>query len=131
MWLIKFIRLSQNLIFLKLIFLATAIGSFSYRRIVATTLSPLYQLGHQSTLALSRVEILHVADYLQTNAFPDLVVMKQEEYPHALQKKVIRKATSKVVRETASRMQPGLTLRTLTLASTIHPTPWWVGVTAE
>ena len=39
-------------------------------------------------------------DYLQINAFPDLVVVKREEYPHALQRKATRGATSEVVRET-------------------------------
>ena len=38
-------------------------------------------------------------DYLQTNAFPNLVVVKREEYPHALQKKTTGgRVTSKVVR---------------------------------
>ena len=33
-------------------------------------------------------------DYLQTHAFLNLVMMKWEEYPHALQRKVTRKATN-------------------------------------
>ena len=70
-------------------------------------------------------------DYLQINAFLDLVVMKQEECPHALQRKATRGVTSKVVSETAGRTQPSLTLGTSILASTIHHTTWWVGVTAE
>ena len=38
-------------------------------------------------------------DYLQTNAFPNLVVVEREEYPHALQRKATGGgATSKVVR---------------------------------
>ena len=38
-------------------------------------------------------------DYLQTNAFANLVVVEQEEYLHALQKKATGgKATSKVVK---------------------------------
>ena len=38
-------------------------------------------------------------DYLQTNAFPNLVVVEQEKYPHALQKKATGGgAMSKVVR---------------------------------
>ena len=38
-------------------------------------------------------------DYLQINAFPDLVVVEREEYPHALQRKATGGgATSKVVR---------------------------------
>ena len=70
-------------------------------------------------------------DYLQTNAFPNLVLVEQEEYPHALQKKATRGATSKVIRGTAGRTRPGLTFGTSTLASTIYHTTWWVGVTAE
>ena len=35
------------------------------------------------------------------NAFPNLMVVEQEEKPHALQKKATRGATSEVVRETA------------------------------
>ena len=70
-------------------------------------------------------------DYLQTNAFPNLVVLEREEYPHALQKKATRGATSKVIRGTAGRMRPGLTLGTSTSASTIYHTTRWVGVTAE
>ena len=61
-------------------------------------------------------------DYLQINAFPDLVVVEQEEYPHALQKKATRKATSEVVREMAGWTRPGLTLGTSTPAST---RPFW------
>ena len=39
-------------------------------------------------------------DYLQTNAFPNLVVVEREEYPHALQRKAIEGgAMSKVVRK--------------------------------
>ena len=83
----------------------------------------MYRLSHQSVLALSRVEILCVADNLLTNAFPDLVVVEGEEYPHALQKKATRGAISKVVRETAGRMRPGLTFWTSTSASTIYLTP--------
>ena len=105
-----------------LIFTAFTINSSSYRRIVATTSSPLYRLGHQSALALSRVEVLHVTDYLQINAFLDLVVVEREECPYTLQRKAIRGATSKVVRETAGRTRLGLTLGTLILASTIHHT---------
>ena len=57
-------------------------------------------------------------DYLQINAFPDLVVVEQEEYPHALQRKATGGATSEVVRETAGWTRPGLTLGTSTPAST-------------
>ena len=62
-------------------------NSSSYRRIVITTLSLLYRLGHQSAQAFFKAEVLRVADYLQTNAFPNLMVVEQEECPHALQKK--------------------------------------------
>ena len=103
-------------------FTASAMNSSSDRRIVATTSSPSYRLGYQSALAPSRVEVLRVADYLQTNAFPDLVVVGREEYPHALQRKATRGVTSKVVRGTAGRMRPGLTLGTSTSASTIYHT---------
>ena len=75
-----------------------------------------------------RIEVLRVLrkleyklsrkDYLQTNAFPNLVVVEQEKYPHALQRKATGGAMSKVVRETASWTRPGLTLGTLTSAST-------------
>ena len=51
-------------------FTASAMNSSSHRRIVATTSSPSYRLGHQSALAPSGTEVLRVADYLQTNAFP-------------------------------------------------------------
>ena len=57
-------------------------------------------------------------DYLQINAFPDLVVVEREEYPHALQRKATGGATSEVVRETAGWTRPGLTLGTSTPAST-------------
>ena len=55
-----------------------------------------YQLGYQSALALSEAEVLRVAcepnkqfalivgsrnDHLQINAFPNLMVVEQEEYP--------------------------------------------------
>ena len=46
---------------LYVIFLATAMSSSSYRLIVATTSSPLYQLGDKSALALSGAEVLRVA----------------------------------------------------------------------
>ena len=43
-------------------------------------------------------------DYLQANAFPNLVVVKQEEYPHTLQRKATgRRAMSKVVRRRLTR----------------------------
>ena len=103
-------------------FTTSAINSSSHRRIVTTTSSPSYRLGHQSALAPSGAEVLRVADYLQTNAFPDLVVVEREEYPHALQRKATRGATSKVVRETAGQTRPGLTLGTSTSASTIYHT---------
>ena len=105
-------------------------NSSSHRRIVATTSSPLYQLGNQSALAPFGAKVLCIADYLQTNAFPDLVVVEQEEYLHALQKKATRGAMSKVIRGTAGQTRPGLTLKTSTSASTIHHTIRWVGVTA-
>ena len=41
-----------------------------------------------------------IKDYLQINAFLDLVVMEQEEKPHALQKKAIERATSEVIKKT-------------------------------
>ena len=71
-------------------------------------------------------------DYLQTNAFPNLVVVEQEEYSHTLQKKATGEgAMSKVVKETASWTRPCLTLGTSTSASIIYHTTRWVGVTAE
>ena len=60
---------------------------------------------------------------MQTNTFPNPGIMKQKEYPHALQKKAIRKrVTRKVVRDTAGRTQLGLTFRILISSSTIHHT---------
>ena len=92
------------------------------------------KLGYQLALALSKVEVLHVAyeplpikqnawaqaykDYLQINAFPDLVVVEREGNPHALQRKATGGATSEVVRETAGWTRPDLTLGTSTSAST-------------
>ena len=66
------------------IYIISALNSSLHRRIVATTSSPLYRLGHRSALALSRVEVLRITDYLQTNAFSDLVMIEQEEYSHTL-----------------------------------------------
>ena len=60
-WLINFIFLSWNLICLNLIFLATAMSFFLYCFIVVTTSSLSYQLGYQSTLALSIAEVVRVA----------------------------------------------------------------------
>ena len=104
------------------IYTASAMNFFSHRCIIATTSSSLYRLGHQSALAFFGVKVLRVANYLQTMAFPDLVIVEWEEYPHALQKKATREVTSKVVREMAGRIRPGLTLRMSTSASTIHHT---------
>lgn len=41
-------------------------------------------------------------NYLQINVFPNLVIVKQEENSYILSKKAIKKATNKMVRETAS-----------------------------
>ena len=112
-------------------FIASAMNFYLHRRIIATTPSVLYRLGHQSALALSGAKVLRIADYLHTNAFPDLVVVGQEECPCALPKKATRGATSKMVRQTAGQTRPGLTLGTSTLASTIYHTTRWVGVTAK
>ena len=71
-------------------------------------------------------------DYLQTDAFLNLVMVEREEYPHTLQRKTTgRGANSKVVRETAGWTRPCLTLGTSTSASIIYHTTWWVGVTVE
>ena len=113
------------------IYTAFALNSFSHRRIIIIPSSLSYQLGHQSALALFREEVLCVMDYLQTIAFSNLVVVEQEEYPHALQKKAIRGATSKVVREIAGQTQPSLTFGTSTSALTIHHTTRLVEMTAE
>ena len=62
-------------------------------------------------------------DYLQTNAFLNLVVMEREEYPHAPQTKATGgRAMSKVVRKMAGWTRPYQTLETLTSASIIHHT---------
>ena len=113
------------------IFTASAINSSSHRCIVATTSSSLYRLGHQSVLAPFKAKVLRVANYLQTNAFPNLVVVEWEKCPHALQKIATRRGTSKVVKEMAGQTQPGLTLGTSTSASTIHHTTQWLGLTVE
>ena len=70
-------------------------------------------------------------DYYQINAFPDLVMVKQEEYPHLLQKKTTRGVPSEIVRRTADRMRPGLTLEMSISASIIHHIFWWVRVIVE
>ena len=57
-------------------------------------------------------------DYLQINAFSDLVVMEEEESPHALLKKATGGAISEVVTKTAVWTRPSLTLKTLTSAFT-------------
>ena len=85
------------------IYTASTMNFSLHHCIIVITLSLLYQLGHQSTLALSGSEVLRVVDYLQTNIFPDLVMVEQKEYSHALQKKTIREVMSKVVREIAGR----------------------------
>ena len=38
-------------------------------------------------------------------------MVEQEKYPHTLQKKAIGEATSKVIREMAGWMRPGLTFK--------------------
>ena len=70
-------------------------------------------------------------DYLQTNAFSNLVMVEQEEHYYALRKAIRGGVTSKVVREMAGWMQPCLTLETITSASTIYHTTRWVGLMAE
>ena len=71
-------------------------------------------------------------DYLQTKAFPKLVVVKWRVYSHVLLKKATgKKTTSKVVKVTVGWMRPGMTLETSTLASTINHTTCWVGLTAK
>ena len=104
------------------IYIVSAMNSFSHCCIITITSSPSYQFGYQIVLALFETEVLRIVDYLQTNAFPDLVVVEQEEYPHALQKKTIKRAMSKVIREMAGRTRLGLTFVMSTSASTIHHT---------
>lgn len=67
---------------------------------------------YTSALALSRAEVLHIfqshcllarKDYLQISTFLDLVIVKQEEVPYALQKKATERATSKMVRSWLAR----------------------------
>ena len=120
---------------LNLIFLAIAMSSSSYRHIVATNSSPLYRLGHQSALGLLGAEVLYVAcepkqfalvvgsqRLLADQRLSNLVVVEQKKFPHVLQRKAIRGATSEVIRETAGRTRSGLTFGTSTSASTIHHT---------
>ena len=79
-------------------------NSSLHRLIVTTSSSFLYQLGHQLALALLRAKVLRVAfepnklfalsqlirkNYFQTNAFPNLVLVEQEKYPHASQGKLL------------------------------------------
>lgn len=59
-------------------------------------------------------------DYLETNTFPNLVMVEREEYSHTLQKKAIGKAIKKVVREMVNRTQPGLTLK-MSISASIRP----------
>ena len=70
-------------------------------------------------------------DYLQTNSFLNLVLVEQEEYPHALRKATEGGAMSKVVRETAGWTRPYLTLKTSTSAFIIYHTTRWIEVTAK
>ena len=72
-----------------------------------------------------------IEDYLQTIAFANLVLVEQEEHPHALRKVTGGGAMSKVVKETAGWTRPCLTHGTSTSASIIHHTSQWVGVTTE
>ena len=79
-------------------------------------------------VALLRLKVLRVLrkleyklsrkDYMQINAFLNLVVVEREEYPHALQRKATGKATSEVVKEMAGWTRPGLTLGISSPAST-------------
>lgn len=41
-------------------------------------------------------------NYLQINAFPDLIVIEQEKSSHVLPKKTPRRAISELIRKTAS-----------------------------
>ena len=66
------------------IYIAFAMNFSSDHRIVATISSLLYWLGYQLTLAHFGAEVLCVANYLQTNAFSDLVVVEQKGYSYAL-----------------------------------------------
>ena len=113
------------------IFTTSAMNSSSYRRIVATTSSHLYQFGHQSALAFSGAEVLCVANYLQINVFLNLVVVDQEECPQVLQKKATRGATNKGVKKMAGQMWLGLIFETSTSISTIHHITQWRGLTAK
>ena len=81
-------------------------SSSLYRLIIATTLSSLYQLGHQLALAFSRTEVLHIAfelnklfaliigsqKLLADQHLSNLVVLKQKSYPHVLQKKATKRS---------------------------------------
>ena len=93
-------------------------SSSLYYLIIAITLSLLCQIIYKSALAFSKVKVLYVVfelnkqfalivgsqkNYLQTNAFLNLMVVKWKEYPYALQKKATRKGTKEVIRETAGR----------------------------
>ena len=70
-------------------------------------------------------------NYLQTNTFPNLMVVEQEEYPHALRKATGGGVTNKVVKVITSWMRLYLILGTSTSASTIYHITWWVGMMAE
>ena len=59
---------------------------------------------------------------MQTNAFPNLVVVEQEEHFYALRKATGGGAMNKVVKETASWTRPCLTFGTSISAFTIYYT---------
>ena len=99
-----------NLIFLIPIWLPITINSFWKR-------SPTHHMWAEQALCFDFW--LTSKNYLQTNAFVNLVVMERGEYPHTLQRKAIgRRAMRKVERETAGWTRPDLTLGTSISAST-------------
>ena len=97
-----------------LIYTTSALNSSLHHQIVAISSRSSYKLGHQSALAFFGAELLCVTDYLQIIVFPDLVIVEWEEYYYTLQKKATRGVMSKVLRETAGRTRPSLTLGTST-----------------
>ena len=104
--------------FILQIYIASTMNSFSHHCIITTTSSSLYQLGYQFAQALSRVEVLRIIDYLQTNAFPTWWWWSKRGPLTFYKGKPLREATSEVVRETAGQTRLGLTLGTSTSTST-------------
>ena len=58
------------------------------------------------------------------------MVVEQEEYPHALQKKATKKATNKVVKDTAGWTRLNLTLG-MSISASTKPLCWQSYIVAD